>query len=108
MAHVQGVAATVVHGLVGGGAVHAAVDPGPTHERRERVVDATAPPSRPQACEPVGVTSCDQCLGPAVPALLAEVRTDPGSPVVPDQRRGVEPDLPATVEHLPAEVDVIT
>src|SRR5205085_6129949 len=91
--------------LVRGSAVDTVVGPLAPAGRRPRV-NAAAPPGGAEPVEAVRVASGHQGLGSPVPPLLTEVSPGAGPPVVPHQGRGVEADLPAGVEHLPAQVDV--
>src|SRR5205085_1483921 len=66
-----------------------------------------APSGGAKRCEAVGMAGLDQRFGPSVPSLLLQVGLGAGTPVVPDERSGVEADLPSLVEHLPAQVHVV-
>ena len=104
---VEEVTATAVHRLEGAGPVQAAVDALAAPPGHERVVHPPGPAGRAQSREPIGVAGLHERLGASVATLLPQIGPGPRSAVVPDERGGMEPDVPASVEHPPAQVDVV-
>jgi hypothetical protein len=49
----------------------------------------------------------NQSLAPAVAPLLSQIPCDCSTWVMPDQRRRLKANLPASIEEAPAEVDVV-
>ena len=54
-----------------------------------------------------GLPRLHERLAPAVTPLLAQVRDDAASSVVPYESRRMESDLSASIEQSPAQVDVV-
>src|SRR6266567_2550996 len=97
-----------VNRLIGRSSVETSVyalAPGPPRCGR---IDSSAPARGADHRKAVGMASLHQCFTSPIAPLLTQVTSDRAPRVMPDQSRGMEPDLPVFVENPPAEIDVVS